>query len=123
MLDITRRIAFHNRLLQKYSKCCISNVSEYSSVLNNSSPRNNRTATCNYLPKCLQSYRFFCSGQNKIISKEIVKKELKSYYEQNRDRLKDTEQKLLRKGNVILNDIKETKDKVREKVEEIIEVF
>lgn len=54
--------------------------------------------------------------------KERVRKEFQQYIEQNRARLRDTEQKLKDKKDFILKDIKETKEKVKEKVEEIVEV-
>lgn len=70
--------------------------------------------------------RNFCTAQSKdgcfASSKEVVRKEFRSYIEHNKERLRVTEQKIKHKGSVLLKDIKETKDKVREKVEEIVEV-
>ncbi|XP_076268270.1 putative cardiolipin synthase (CMP-forming) [Rhynchophorus ferrugineus] len=76
------------------------------------------------LPKLLRTYnyRIYCTssshGQTKF-SKH--KEELKAYLEQNKGKLRDTEQRLKERGNIILQDIKDTKTKVKEKVEEIVE--
>lgn len=75
-------------------------------------------------PKCPQ--RLFGTSDNKKsdINKhtERVKQELKTYLEQNRERLRDTEHRIKTTSNEIFKDIKETKDKVKERVGEIIEV-
>ena len=47
---------------------------------------------------------------------------LRKYILQHKEKLRNTEEKIKRRGIVILKDIKETKDKVRTKVEEVIEV-
>ncbi|RZC42023.1 cardiolipin synthase 1 [Asbolus verrucosus] len=71
-------------------------------------------------------FRLFCSTSNKendkfTPHKLFVKNELKAYIEQNKEKLRDTEQRIKQKGTVILQDIKETTDKVKGKVEEVIE--
>lgn len=70
--------------------------------------------------------QFYCTTSNKENEqfnqhKALVKNELKAYIRQNTEKLRDTEQKLKQKGTVILQDIKETTDKVKVKVEEVIE--
>ncbi|KRT81571.1 hypothetical protein AMK59_5989, partial [Oryctes borbonicus] len=50
-----------------------------------------------------------------------VTKELKTYFEHNKERFRDTENKIKKKSNILLRDIKDTKDRVKERVEEIIE--
>lgn len=69
---------------------------------------------------------FFCTTPDKDKALERthskVTSEIKHYYEEKRERLRDTEQRLKYKGSIILKDIKETKEKVKERVEEIIEV-
>ncbi|GJQ66155.1 hypothetical protein Trydic_g4217 [Trypoxylus dichotomus] len=50
-----------------------------------------------------------------------VTKELKNYIEHNKERLRDTENRIKEKSNILLKDIKDTKNKVKGKVEEIIE--
>lgn len=63
------------------------------------------------------------SDKNEIDKhRERVRQELKSYLKQHRVRLRDTEQRIKETGSVIIKDIKETKDKVKERVGEIIEV-
>lgn len=76
------------------------------------------------VPKYKQYFYCTISDKKEDIHKhqDKVKEGLKSYIEHNRIRLRDTEQKLKETGNVILRDIKETKDKVKERVGEIIEV-
>jgi len=78
--------------------------------------------------KSLQKYRFryFCTTSDKkevclASHKNAVKKEFQSYIEQKKERLRVTEQKIKERGNVILKDIEKTKNKVKEKVEGIIE--
>ncbi|XP_022907363.1 probable cardiolipin synthase (CMP-forming) [Onthophagus taurus] len=95
------------------------------------------------LGKCKQQFRthyplyiqrYFKDAKNKLrgfstasdkdfLSRQRTKvtNEFKTYIEQNKERLRDTEQRLKERGTIILQDIKETKDKVRGKVEEIIE--
>lgn len=80
--------------------------------------------------KNLQKYRLqcFCTTSDKkevclASHKDAVQKELQSYIEQKKEKLRVTEQRIKEKGNVILKDIEKTKNKVREKVEGIIEVF
>lgn len=76
------------------------------------------------IPRCTQ--RLYCSASNKKNDvnkhKERVRQELKTYLKQHRVRLRDTEQRIKETGNVIIKDIKETRDKVKERVGEIIEV-
>lgn len=72
--------------------------------------------------------KFYCTAsdkKNELFTKhrDRVKKEFQSYIEQNKERFRDTEQKIKYTSSVLLKDIKETKDKVKEKVEEIVEVF
>ncbi|XP_045461635.1 probable cardiolipin synthase (CMP-forming) [Harmonia axyridis] len=50
-----------------------------------------------------------------------VNKELKAYIQQNKNRLRNTEKRIKLQGSILMKDIRETKDKVREKVENIIE--
>lgn len=85
------------------------------------------TSARNFLenvPKCTQ--RFFCSQSDKQDQadkhRERVREELKAYLKQHRVRLRDTEQRIKETSNVIIKDIRETKEKVKERVEEIIEV-
>ncbi|XP_017781723.1 PREDICTED: probable cardiolipin synthase (CMP-forming) [Nicrophorus vespilloides] len=64
---------------------------------------------------------WFCTTSNK---KDILlnrRKELKTYIEHNKERLRDTEQRIKERGRVVLADIKETKDKVKGRVEQVIE--
>lgn len=67
----------------------------------------------------------FCSASNEpnTSGKKLLKNEIKTYINQNKERLRDTEIRLKKKGTVILQDIKDTRDKVRNKVEEVIEVW
>lgn len=71
--------------------------------------------------------RYFCtsSEKNDVFSRhsETIKKGFNTYFAENKERLRDTEQRIKEKSSIILKDIKETKDKVKGKVEEIIEVF
>lgn len=53
---------------------------------------------------------------------EELRNGLRKYILQHKEKLKNTEEKIKQRGIVILKDIKETKDKVRTKVEEVIEV-
>lgn len=62
------------------------------------------------------------SGEPIITRKNSMKNELKAYIQQNKDKLKNTEEKIKKRGHVILKDIRDTRDKVKEKVEEVIEV-
>lgn len=71
---------------------------------------------------------YYCTASDKknelfTKHKDRVRKEFQSYIEQNKERLRDTELKIKHTGSVFLKDIKETKDKVKERVEEIVEVF
>lgn len=75
--------------------------------------------------------RLFCTSEKTTTDrnneafkkhKDRVKHEFKTYIQHNKEKLRNTEEKIKLTGNVILKDIKETKDKVKEKVEEIIEV-
>lgn len=78
------------------------------------------------LPKLLKTYnyRIYCTSSGHGQTKFSKHKEgLKAYLEQNKGKLRNTEQRLKEKGNIILQDIKETKTKVKEKVEEIVEVI
>lgn len=82
-----------------------------------------------YKPPILITKRSLCSGFNDNNNnnkeekhKERVREELKSYLKQHRVRLRDTEERIKKTSNVIIKDIKETKEKVKERVGEIIEV-
>jgi cardiolipin synthase len=71
-------------------------------------------------------YQLFCTTSNKESDqldhrKFLVKSDFKAYIEQNKEKLRDTEQRIKNKGTIILQDIKETTDKVKGKVEEVIE--
>lgn len=59
-------------------------------------------------------------GENVHFTKN-VSKELKTIIEKKKEKFKEKEKKLKEKGTMILKDIKETKDKVKEKVEEVVE--
>ncbi|XP_072385928.1 probable cardiolipin synthase (CMP-forming) isoform X4 [Diabrotica undecimpunctata] len=72
--------------------------------------------------------QLFCTGPGRSRSNESgsqedvsVSKDFKAIYEENKEKLKYTEKRLKEKGHFLLNDIKKTKNKVREKVEEVIE--
>ncbi|XP_050293992.1 probable cardiolipin synthase (CMP-forming) isoform X2 [Anthonomus grandis grandis] len=49
------------------------------------------------------------------------KDEIKAYIRLNKEKLRDTQQQLKEQGYVILQDLKDTKSKVKERVEEIVE--
>lgn len=70
--------------------------------------------------------RNFCQNNgrntNFTTQRKYVNKEIKAYIQQNKDKLRNTEQRIKLKGSILLKDIRETKDKVREKVENIIDV-
>lgn len=70
--------------------------------------------------------RYFCtsSEKNDVFSRhsKTVKKGFNTYFVEKKEQLRDTEQRIKEKSSIILKDIKETKDKVKGKVEEIIEV-
>ncbi|KAJ3648238.1 hypothetical protein Zmor_020056 [Zophobas morio] len=75
---------------------------------------------------CSSQYRPFCTTSNNenehfTHGKLLHKTDLKAYIKQNKDKLRNTEQRLKHKGSVIIQDIKETTDKMKEKVEEVIE--
>lgn len=55
--------------------------------------------------------------------KNVQHKVLQNVIRRNKDLLRETEQRLRFKSNVILRDIKSTKDKVKERMEEVIEVL
>ncbi|XP_057662772.1 probable cardiolipin synthase (CMP-forming) [Diorhabda carinulata] len=57
----------------------------------------------------------------KINNEKVASKDFKAIIQDNKDKFKDTEKRLKERGNILLKDIKETKNKVKEKVEEIIE--
>ncbi|KAI4468327.1 cdp-diacylglycerol--glycerol-3-phosphate 3-phosphatidyltransferase-related [Holotrichia oblita] len=65
--------------------------------------------------------KYFSTDKVQYQQQSKVTKELKNYFEQNRERFRDTEHKIKLKSHILLKDIKDTKDKVKEKVEEIIE--
>ncbi|KAJ8963837.1 hypothetical protein NQ314_005352 [Rhamnusium bicolor] len=74
----------------------------------------------------ISNHKVYCTTSDKENGnfrrrKEIVTKEFKAYIEHNKEKLRDTEQRLKEKRHAILQDIKETKNKVKEKVEGIIE--
>lgn len=90
--------------------------------LNHSGLPWNIQSTCNS-----NNLRSLCTTSNKRTEiftkhKDKVKEEFKLYIEQNREKLRETEEKLKRRRNLILKNIRDTKNKVKEKVEEIIEV-
>ncbi|CAG9857430.1 unnamed protein product [Phyllotreta striolata] len=61
--------------------------------------------------------RFYdCKQKNKTITREF-----KNIIENRREKLKESERKFKAKGTFILQDIRETRDKVKGKVEEIVE--
>jgi cardiolipin synthase len=68
-----------------------------------------------------------CREQNSPLGKHsfhyqlFFKSDFKAYIEQNKEKLRDTEQRIKNKGTIILQDIKETTDKIKGKVEEVIE--
>lgn len=74
----------------------------------------------------LNDQKVYCTSSNRQNNlakhKEHVTKEFKIYIEQNKEKLRDTEQRLKEKKHALLQDFKETRDKVKVKVEEIIEV-
>ncbi|XP_044745409.1 probable cardiolipin synthase (CMP-forming) [Coccinella septempunctata] len=53
--------------------------------------------------------------------RDFVNKELKAYIQHNKTRFKSTEKRIKLKGSILLKDFRETKEKMREKVENIIE--
>ncbi|CAH1116855.1 unnamed protein product [Phaedon cochleariae] len=61
------------------------------------------------------------NADEKVSSGKIISKDLKSIYDHNKNKLRNTEQRLRDRGTFIIQDIKETRDKVKEKVEEVIE--
>lgn len=63
----------------------------------------------------------YCCEKEVFRERENVKTELKTYIEGRKERLKDAEERLKERSRVMLSDIKETKQKVKGKVEEIIE--
>lgn len=68
-------------------------------------------------------FRYFCtaSGRSKMCFNER-REELRIYLENKRQRLRVTEQRIKWRGNIILRDIRETKNKVRERVGGIVMV-
>ncbi|XP_030754498.1 probable cardiolipin synthase (CMP-forming) [Sitophilus oryzae] len=87
---------------------------------------------CNYVHEILKaespykfwktcSFRIYCTSTGSPTKFSKHKKELKAYLEHNKEKIRDTEQKLKERGYVILQDIKDTKTKVKAKVEEIVE--
>lgn len=71
--------------------------------------------------------RIFCTNEDRTNREKVAKdKELiikvKKYLERNKDKFSDTELKVREKAQIIVEDIKATKKKVRESVENIIEV-
>lgn len=80
-----------------------------------------------YKTGLINNQKVYCTSSDRENNfakhKEHVAKEFKIYLEQNKERLRDTEQRLKEKRYALLQDIKETRDKVKEKVEGIIEVI
>ncbi|XP_066249527.1 probable cardiolipin synthase (CMP-forming) [Euwallacea similis] len=67
------------------------------------------------------SCRLYCTNSEETSTKFTQKREeIKAYLEQNKEKLRDTEQKLKERGYVILQDLKDTRSKMKEKVEEIV---
>ncbi|CAG9764815.1 unnamed protein product [Ceutorhynchus assimilis] len=100
-----------------YSICTLQNAAtNFSSPLKQflnlkSSVENQQIGSC----------RVYCSSDNKT-SKFIKRKEdIKAYLEHNKEKLRDREQRLKERGYVILQDLKDTKSRVKERVEEIVE--
>lgn len=81
-----------------------------------------------YLHKCISKPKStfgksFSTDKSQYQHQSKVTKEIKNYFEENRERFRNTEHRIKLKSNNLLRDIKDTKDKVKEKVEEIIEVI
>ncbi|XP_018579669.2 probable cardiolipin synthase (CMP-forming) [Anoplophora glabripennis] len=83
-----------------------------------------------YSPSCkigrlISNQKVYCtsSDQEKNFAKhkEHVANEFRIYFKQNKDKLRDTEQRLKEKRQALIQDIKQTRNKVKEKVEGIIE--
>ncbi|XP_066152601.1 probable cardiolipin synthase (CMP-forming) [Euwallacea fornicatus] len=67
------------------------------------------------------SCRLYCTNSDGSSAKFTPKREeIKAYLEQNKEKLRDTEQRFKERGYVILQDLKDTRSKVKEKVEEIV---
>lgn len=75
--------------------------------------------------KASSSRKYFSTTSDKdwLPHQSKVTKELKSYFEKNKVRLRDTEYKIKEKSNILLEDIKSTRNKVKGKVDEVIEVL
>jgi len=66
--------------------------------------------------------RLYCSNSDSSHTKLAKRKQnIRAYLEHNKEKLLDTEKKLKERGHVLLQDIRETKSKVKEKVEEVVE--
>lgn len=67
----------------------------------------------------------YCSNKKNALfnDKNVQQKVIEDVIEHNKDLLRETEQRIWHKSNIILRDIKSTKEKVKEKMEEVIEVF
>ncbi|KAL1487998.1 hypothetical protein ABEB36_015377 [Hypothenemus hampei] len=64
--------------------------------------------------------RYYCTRSGDAAAKFTKRKnEIKAYLEQNKGKLRDTEQRLKDKSHAILQNLKDTKSRVKEKVDEI----
>lgn len=126
LLFQTRRLSINQ--VRLYLTKCILNSNNNSFQNTNKYILNERIKDIKYHSLrsfCVSKYLCDSTEKNDILldkHRERVRKEFQIYIEQNKERLRDTEQKLKDKKDVLLKDIKETKDKVKGKVEEIIEV-
>lgn len=69
----------------------------------------------------LRRYRLYSTSSKDAAAKFNRRKdELKAYVDNKKEKLRDTEQRIKERGNVLLQDLKDTKTKVRERVEEIV---
>lgn len=81
-----------------------------------------QSKTIHFNPTCC-GYYCTTSKKNHLLAQEpeAVKKEFKAYLDENKEKFRDTEQRIKERGHNILQDIKNTKDKVKERVGEVIE--
>ncbi|ENN70270.1 hypothetical protein D910_05667 [Dendroctonus ponderosae] len=69
----------------------------------------------------LRRYRLYSTSSKDAAAKFNKRKdELKAYVDYKKEKLRDTELRIKERGNVLLQDLKDTKTKVRERVEEIV---
>lgn len=67
-------------------------------------------------PTCTFQYFSTSRFTQRYSSKISVKDDIQTYIRENKKKLRNTEQKIKDKGNILLQDIKETTDKVKEKI-------